>query len=387
MKTRNQKPRLSIQISALRNFGCDHNPNSKPQNEMIEETPTTSPEICIENNNNTPSTCPFMVLKKRGSTDSCCTFWYSREEPEHVNKIFQIYNNKLALNSHLQPNSREPKRFIGKIKRYPINTDPHSFETIDELVINRRDLLPLGRIMPTVKKYHFKTRWSHDGLPEHIQYVPNDSEILFSVKLREKCLDVSYIFCLPVFGAQDKFEYFSGREDRRIGYADVKQSSFVLKKPKVNYCDPQSPPISPRKRKQYVLATTKHEDDDDTSICRIDSNDKIQSKEHKDVDDDDEEEEEDDEEEEDEEEEDDSDDSDEDTDEDYDTDDETEEYIEYEEIVIMEEDDDDEMNLCDSIESLSVSQDSTCNLEYILDYHFTLTKCDDFFFEFGAGKR
>lgn len=380
MNTRKHKPHLSIQISALRNFGCDSKPNAKPKNEMIEETPTTSPEFSIEKENNTPSPCPFMEFQRRGSTDSCCTFWYSREEPEHVNKIFQIYNQKLALNAHLQPNSREPKRFIGKIKRYPINTDPHSFVTIDELIINRRDLLPLGRTMPTVGRCYLKTRWSYDGLPEHIEHVPKDSEILFSVKLREKCLDVSYMFCLPVFSASDKFEYFSGREDRRIGYAEFKQSSFVLKKPKVNYCDPQSPPISPRKKKQFSFKNKKREDDDDdTSICRVDSNDKIESKEHNKHLEEEEEEEEDEEEEEEEDDE-----SDEDSDEDSDAEDdeEIEEYMEYEEIVLMEDDDDDEMNLCEAIESLSVSQNnnSTCDLHYILDYHFTLTKCDDFDF-------
>ena len=36
-------------------------------------------------------------------------FWYSREEPEHVEKIFKIFAEFLELNKNITENSRAPK--------------------------------------------------------------------------------------------------------------------------------------------------------------------------------------------------------------------------------------------------------------------------------------
>ena len=43
------------------------------------------------------------------------------------------------------------------------NTD--KLQTLDQVCIHRRDLLPLGSLMPLVKQVYDKTTWSSDGLP------------------------------------------------------------------------------------------------------------------------------------------------------------------------------------------------------------------------------
>eukprot|EP01080_Neovahlkampfia_damariscottae_P009725 gene9725-1929_t len=144
-------------------------------------------------------------------------FWYSREEPEHVEKIFQIFTEFLKLNENISKNSRVPKKFIGKICRHILVGD--NFETINQIFIYTQENKALDSDMVPKQIILTKSSWNVDGLPTDIQIIKQD--------LYKREGEDTYLYCLPEFCSKT-FHFFSTLQNFKVCYSD--KYNFLLNK-------------------------------------------------------------------------------------------------------------------------------------------------------------
>jgi len=135
-------------------------------------------------------------------------FWFGNEDEEQMRYITAKYCNYLKLPEEKKRLIRQPEPFVGRIKRSKVD-NAEIFTTFDEVEIYRRSLLPLGSVMPLIRKVFLLTCWSYeDGLP--IQFASLPSEC--SKKMwRDRIVPTStasILLCLPVYGSDSEYHFF-----------------------------------------------------------------------------------------------------------------------------------------------------------------------------------
>lgn len=137
--------------------------------------------------------------------------------------IFHVYAERLQLTLRNNTRIREPKLFVGSIKRQPVsNCGSSNFTTLDEVSVFTREKVPFGLSMPFAFSRMLLTVWdAEEGLPS-MQYS------LKSTANRRYWLArvhgaPSFLYALP--DAQDPkdeaFRYHTSDDDEVVGYAPI----------------------------------------------------------------------------------------------------------------------------------------------------------------------
>jgi len=166
------------------------------------------------------SHAPLFNTNKKNKDNHSAPFWFGDEDADHLQAIIKYYTNFLRLNENRPAASREPKQFIGKIKRRPLNNDKGHFITVDDIFVHQYTMRNWGQIMPLVRTLSVTTEWNLlDGLP--VSQTRCDENKLQQVKQTP----VQPIYSFPLFGCgylkDTQFVCSHGRgEDWQVGYAD-----------------------------------------------------------------------------------------------------------------------------------------------------------------------
>ncbi|KAL0481406.1 ribosome-recycling factor [Acrasis kona] len=170
------------------------------------------------NINNFNTNCSTHFNAKNNENTST-PFWFGNEEGEHLQTIINYYTNFLRLNENRPASSREPRQFIGKIKRRSLETNKGFFVTVDDIFVYQYAMRNWGQVMPLVKTINVMTEWnSLDGIPL-FQTRCDES------KAKQADTRVKPIYYLPLFGCgyfeDTQFACSRGKdEDSQVGYAD-----------------------------------------------------------------------------------------------------------------------------------------------------------------------
>eukprot|EP01080_Neovahlkampfia_damariscottae_P005815 gene5815-9638_t len=138
-------------------------------------------------------------------------------DPYVLRKVLWSYENYLHLNENRFPNSRKPLKFIGKVKRIPLDVPTKTVsKTLDIIFIYQRNLQHKGYTMPICFQLKLVTTWKNGTPINHSKY---DNETIVNDTYP------NYLCCLPIFSLIEEnkpanYQYFISSEDISVGYSD-----------------------------------------------------------------------------------------------------------------------------------------------------------------------
>jgi len=141
-------------------------------------------------------------------------FWFSNEDKVHIRQIFDLYSRFLKLAEKQRNRIREPKIFIGRIKRMKMGGD--GFTTLDKVELFKRAWVSPGTSFPTESTQYLVTNWSEDGLPISFFSMKKST---YRTQIENQKTPTSYLFALPVFNSNVDFDFFVSKDDQQVTYA------------------------------------------------------------------------------------------------------------------------------------------------------------------------
>jgi len=142
-------------------------------------------------------------------------WWFTHEDKDQIKCILEYYNQYLCLEQKCKSRIREPKLFVGRVKRIPV--EGGIFTTLDRVDIFRKALVGPGIPLPIDSSVYLLTCWStEEGIPTSCYQVENKSK--FRASCENLPQDPSYLFALPKMQCSNDFEFCSSLQDREITY-------------------------------------------------------------------------------------------------------------------------------------------------------------------------
>jgi len=152
-------------------------------------------------------------------------FWYSYEDSDQINGIFNSYTETLKLDEEIKSCVRAPPPFIGRVQRIQVVND--LFTTLDQVSIYKRELMPLGMALPAIRDVWLLTSWDvEEGLPLRFFEINKDSLLEF---WQGKAIgEHSNLYCRPVYNTKHGWNFGVSHEDTPITYASPLHSTDQL---------------------------------------------------------------------------------------------------------------------------------------------------------------